>query len=247
MAPVEHHDRPATHRPFSAPIPPASGATRETVDRPFIPAAGHVLALPLYDPLARLLGVDSLRHELIARAGLQPGQRALDIGCGTGTLVIGAKRACPQAEIIGLDPDPTALERARRKAAKAGLDVRFERGYGDALPFPDASFGHVFSSFMLHHLDAEAQQKLLVEVRRVLQPGGSFHLLDLAHDGHAGHGLFRRKHPTALKPNFSSEHAVLGMLQHAGLTDVVMRAERRLIFAPVLSAVARAPRAAAAS
>lgn len=213
----------------------------QSADRPYLPAAGYDFALSLYDPFTRLLGVDALRRELIEGAGLQPNQRVLDVGCGTGTLVLAAKRACPQAELTGVDPDPRALERARRKAARAGFDVRFERGYGDALPFGDATFAHVFSSFMLHHLDPSTQQKLLAEVRRVLEPGGSFHLMDLAHSGHGGHGIFRGLHRAGPQPHVQSEHDVHGMLQGAGFDHVLKQAHRRLFWTPVLCYAARAP------
>lgn len=216
-----------------------------STDRPFLPAAGHDFALPLYDPLARLFGVDALRQELIERATLRPKQRVLDVGCGTGTLVIAAKRACPEAEVTGVDPDPLALERARRKAARAGVDVRFERGYGDSLPFGDATFAHVFSSLMLHHLDPNAQQMLIAEVRRVLEPGGSFHLLDFAHSGRRGHGFFRRPHHSGPQPHVQAEQEVRRMLAHAGFGDVEKGAERRLLWTPLLCYVARAPDARA--
>jgi SAM-dependent methyltransferase len=58
--------------------------------------------------------------------------------------------------------------------------VKFERGFGDALPYADSSFTHVFSSFMLHHLAPALQQQLLAEALRVLRPGGSLHLVDFA-------------------------------------------------------------------
>jgi SAM-dependent methyltransferase len=195
----------------------------QSADRPFVPAAGHDFALPLYDPFTRLLGADTLRQELIARAELLPTQHVLD------------------------DPDPRALERARRKAARAGIDVRFERGYGDALPFGDATFAHVFSSFMLHHLDPSTQQKLLTEVRRVLEPGGRFHLLDFAHSAHVGHGLFRRLRRRGPQPHVQSEQEIRGMLQRAGFSDVEQGARRRLLWTPVVAYVAWARDAGAAS
>ena len=79
---------------------------------------------------------------------------------------------------VGLDPDPKALGRARKKADRAGLSPKLEQGFSDDLPFPDSSFDIVFSSFMFHHLEPDEQQATLAEVRRVLKPGGSFHLVD---------------------------------------------------------------------
>ena len=148
--------------------------------RHFIPAAGHDWLLPFYDPLQTLMGGDSYRRTMVDLAGIQPGQRLLDIGCGTGSLVVQLSRLHPKADVTGLDPDPKALARARKKADRAGLSPKLEQGFSDDLPFPDSSFDVVFSSFMFHHLEPDEQQATLTEVRRVLKPGGSFHLVDFS-------------------------------------------------------------------
>ena len=76
--------------------------------RTYLPAAGHDWSLPLYDPIVKLLGGDKVRRFLLDQAPLQPGQRVLDIGCGTGTLAILSKRLHPDVEVVGIDPDPKA-------------------------------------------------------------------------------------------------------------------------------------------
>ena len=101
----------------------------------FHPAAGHDWLLPFYDPLNRLLGAERQKRLLIEQAGLQPGTRVLDVGCGTGSVSILAKRLHPGIEIVGLDPDLKALSRARRRAEAAGVEVAFEHGYANELPF----------------------------------------------------------------------------------------------------------------
>ena len=207
--------------------------------RSFIPAAGWDFALPLYDPMARIFGADRLRLELIERAGLRAGQRALDLGCGTGSLVIAAKRAHLDVECTGLDPDPRALELARSKAARANVEVRFEQGFGDALPYADASFAHVFSSLMLHHLDAAAQHKLLVEVVRVLEPGGRLHLMDFVQGQHGIHGWFRRMHRHEQQPHFQPQAELRAQLERAGFKEVQVVAVERLMFSPVVTYAAR--------
>src|SRR6266849_8894036 len=95
--------------------------------RTYLPAAGHDWSLPLYDPIVKLLGGDKIRRVLLDQASLQPGQRVLDIGCGTGTLAILSKRLHPDVEVVGIDPDPKALARARRKAAKAAVSIQFDQ------------------------------------------------------------------------------------------------------------------------
>lgn len=148
--------------------------------RPFLPAAGHDLALPLYDPLTSWLGAPARRRILLERAGLRAGQRVLDIGCGTGSLAIALKTAHPGIEVSALDPDLRALARAKKKAARARVQLHWDHGYGDAVTYADASFARVLSSFMLHHLHRPAQQRLLAEALRVLEPGGSIHIVDFA-------------------------------------------------------------------
>lgn len=145
----------------------------------YVPGMGHDWLLPLYDPLYRLLGIASVHRPLVDQAGIRPGHRVLEIGCGTGNLTLLAKRLHPDAEVVGLDPDPKALARARRKAGRKALPVRLDLGFAQELPYPDASFDRVLSAFMFHHLGPDEKEKALCEVRRVLKPGGSLHLLDL--------------------------------------------------------------------
>ncbi|MDJ0869339.1 MAG: class I SAM-dependent methyltransferase [Myxococcota bacterium] len=146
--------------------------------RHFVPAAGHDLLLPFYDPLQRLMGEERIKRPLIEQAGVRSGQRVLDVGCGTGSLTLLIKRLHRGAEVAGLDPDPKALDLARRKAAHAGLEIEFQQGYGDEMPFPDGSVDRVFSSLMFHHLEGAQKAGMLREIRRVLKPEGSLHLLD---------------------------------------------------------------------
>jgi SAM-dependent methyltransferase len=158
--------------------------------RPYLPAMGRDALLPLYDPLTRLLGASAAHRRLLGQAAIEPGHRVLEIGCGTGNLLLAAKQRHPGAEVVGLDPDPPALRRAARKAARSGLTVQLDRGYADELPYQDASIDRVLSAFMLHHLPPREKQAALHEIRRVLTPGGSLHLLDLIapHD----HGFLSR-------------------------------------------------------
>jgi len=150
----------------------------EHIERTYLPAAGSSWALPLYDPMVKLIGAEEVKKTLLHQAALQPSHRVLDLGCGTGTLTTLIKQRYGVSEVVGLDPDPHALARAMRKAARAGASVRFDRGYADELPYPDASFDRVFSSFMFHHLQEEDRKLALNEARRVLVPGGSLHMVD---------------------------------------------------------------------
>src|SRR5205823_12021876 len=158
----------------------------------YLPAAGHNWLLPLYDPIVKLLGGDAARRALLDQAFIRPGQRVLDIGCGTGSLVVLLKRLHPDVNVVGLDPDPKALARARRKAEQASVSIKFDQGYSDQLPHPDGSFDRVFSSLMFHHLKDQEKEKTLREVVRVLKSDGSFQMLDFTESGCGAHGLLPR-------------------------------------------------------
>jgi ubiquinone/menaquinone biosynthesis C-methylase UbiE len=195
-----------------------------------MPAAGHDWALPLYDPFIKLLGGESARQALLEHARLRPKDRVLDIGCGTGTAIVTIKRLHPSVEVVGLDPDPKALARARRKAARAGVSVQLDQGFSDALPYPDASFDRVLSSFMFHHIRAEEKPHTLREVRRVLTPEGSFHLLDLAGSESGAHGFVgRRLHSDDLLRD-NAEDRVLMLMREAGFRDPKMAARGTIFF-----------------
>ncbi len=196
--------------------------------RPYLPAAGHDWALPLYDPIVALMGANRARRRLIEQSGIGPGHHILDIGCGTGTLVLAVKRQYPAAHVVGLDPDPNVLSRARAKAARTGLEVRFDAGYADALPYPGRSFDRVLSSFMFHHLSAAQQQAMLAGARRVLKPAGTFHLMDFAM-GDRGRFVARLVHSHQHLRENSSDRLV-DLLRRAGFADARRTAEATMVF-----------------
>lgn len=160
----------------------------------FMPAMGRHGWLPLYDVVARLGGANRVYRAVAVAAAPPAGGRVLDVGCGTGSLALAVRRRHPDVEVVGLDPDGQILERARRKAARAGLAVDLDQGYAQQLPYPDGSFDRVLSTLMLHHLSPDAQEAMLAEVRRVLKPGGSVVVADVAGPVglHGLHGLLAR-------------------------------------------------------
>jgi len=154
-----------------------------------VPALGYRFLTALYDPVVALTVRErTFKSRLVAQAAIAPGHAVLDVGCGTGTLAVRIKRTVPGASVIGLDGDPTVLAIARRKAARAGVAVRFDEGYAYALPYPDAAFDRVLSSLFFHHLTRDAKQRTIAEVHRVLRPGGELHVADW---GKASNALMR--------------------------------------------------------
>jgi ubiquinone/menaquinone biosynthesis C-methylase UbiE len=200
------------------------------MSRAFVPAAGHDLFLPLYDPLWRVLGGGRMRATFIRDAGITAGQRVLDIGCGTGSLLIQIAESVPGTHSVGLDPDPKGLARCAEKAASAGVDVRWTQGFADELPQVDASFDRVLSSFMFHHLDLEVKQGMLQEARRVLNPGGELHLVDFGGQHHGKDGLLSRLlHPhEGLADNLGGR--ISQLFEAAGFADVREVSQNKTLF-----------------
>ena len=151
-----------------------------------------------YDVMAWLfmLGRErAFRERLVGLARLQPGETVLDVGCGTGTLAIVAKRRVgPNGSIYGVDASAEMIDRAKRKARRGGVDVSFRNGVVEALPYPDASFDVVLSTLMLHHLPRKARQECAREIRRVLKPGGRVLIVDFGTGEHGTKSLIGHFH-----------------------------------------------------
>jgi ubiquinone/menaquinone biosynthesis C-methylase UbiE len=215
-------------------------ATTKT-ERQYLPAAGRDAFLPLYDPFTTLFGIDRLRRSLLDQAGLQPHHRVLDVGCGTGSLAVLIKRLYPTVDVTGIDPDPKALARAERKAKRAAVSVRFDRGFADALAYPDASFDRVFSSLMFHHLDSGNKDRSLREFRRVLRPGGRLEFLDIASPSSYSHGFLGRLIHSHQQMKDNVEERILELMTSAGFGQARRVGERSLIFGRVAFFQANAP------
>lgn len=191
----------------------------------YLPAAGHDALLPAYDLLTRMMGVPELHARLVELADPRPEHEVLEVGCGTGNLVTMVKRLRPGTRITGVDPDPQALARASRKA-KGLTGVRVEQGYGQALPYPDASFDVVLSALMLHHLEGEARARTAQEVLRVLRPGGALYVLDIGGRVSASDGFAARRQLRSDRLRDNVGEAIPRLLRGAGFADCVELSHR---------------------
>ncbi|MCZ7423282.1 MULTISPECIES: methyltransferase domain-containing protein [unclassified Micromonospora] len=194
-----------------------TGPSHHTDAQQYLPGMGRHWLLPLYDPFSRLAGIGRIHGQLMDRANLRSGQRILEIGCGTGNLLTALGRRVPDIDALGIDPDPAALRRARRKAARHGLPIRYEQAFAGALPLPDDSVDRVLSAFMLHHLDDDERARALREAGRVLRSGGELHVLDIdgTPSGRGGGMAHRNARVAASLPE-----RVLASLVDAGLAGV---------------------------
>ena len=134
-----------------------------------------------FGAIAREMGAPEA-ESFVARMELEPGERVLDIACGTGNVTIPLARRGARA--TGLDMMPHLLEEARARAAREGLPIRFDEGFAETLPYPDGSFDVLVSMFgiMFSPLPATVAS----EMARVLKPGGRLALANWTASGFGG-------------------------------------------------------------
>jgi len=106
---------------------------------------------------------------LVHFAGISPGARVLDVGCGTGVVAITAARL--RARVDAIDLTPQLLERARENARIAKVDIEFREADAEDLPFRDGEFDIVVSQFA--HMFAPRPEVAIAQMLRVLRPGGT--------------------------------------------------------------------------
>lgn len=145
----------------------------------YIPALRYDSLTRFYDVVLKTMMKDErFKRLLVAQAGLQPGQRVLDVGCGTATLTILIKQACADAEVIGLDGDSNVLSIAAQKIRDSGLDIQLREGIAWDAPFEAATFDRVVSSLVFHHLATDEKRRTLTKLRELLRAGGELHVAD---------------------------------------------------------------------
>ncbi len=165
-------------------------------------AAAHVREMfgriaPRYDFLNHLLSldIDKIWRRRVARRFTavlhNPSARVLDLCCGTGDLALAFRREAPAgAQIVGSDFVPEMLNRARAKAAGSGAGITFVEADALALPFEDGKFDLVSCSFGFRNL--ANYERGLIEIFRVLRPGGAAAILEFSEPrGRLFGGLYR--------------------------------------------------------
>jgi SAM-dependent methyltransferase len=126
--------------------------------------------------------IETGAEEFIARLELKPGDRVLDVACGSGNLSIPAARA--GATVTGVDIATNLVEQARARAASEGLDIKFDEGDAESLPYDDAAFDVVVSMFGA--MFAPRPELVAAELTRVCRPGGRIAMANWTPEGFIG-------------------------------------------------------------
>jgi ubiquinone/menaquinone biosynthesis C-methylase UbiE len=133
-----------------------------------------VAALDQQDAAAGVRRLRAWTHEVLAAGA---GERALDVGCGTGSQTLRlADEVGPAGDALGVEPNPGLRAVAEERAAAAGNRARFTDGDALALPLPGASVDVVWCERVLQHVTEP--DRAVAEMARVLRPGGRIALLD---------------------------------------------------------------------
>ena len=182
-----------------------NNTTQEPVDEDRLMKSQLEKMVPSYDSYMKRMTFGRehiLREETVRLAQVVPGNSVLEVGCGTGTLTLAAKRqAGPSGKVYGIDIIPGMIEASQHKAAQAKEEITFQLGGIDNIPFPANHFDVVLCSFMIFHMSEQTRRKGITEVYRVLKPQGRWLVLDLTL-------------PTQPLQRFIAQKLLGGMLQH---------------------------------
>jgi SAM-dependent methyltransferase len=198
---------------------------RPQPEEPDAPTRGMTMnwAAPFYDLYCPAVGLGrGFRIQTLRHAAIQPGERILDVGCGTGVLTrMALDAAGPTGSAVGIDPASTMIQ-----VARLGSRAEFKVAAIENLPFPNANFDVVLSSLMLHHLPPATKRQGLAEVCRVLKPGGRFVIADFARPSNWLWWLMLW--PFLMMPSVADnlEERVPAHLRKTGFTQVETRGHR---------------------
>ncbi len=120
--------------------------------------------------------------DFLKRMQIEPGTEMLDVGCGAGQIAVPAARA--GARVTGIDIASNLIEKARQRAAAEGVEVRFDDGDAEMLPYADASFDLVVS--LIGAMFAPRPGLVASEMLRVCRSGGRIVMANWTPDGHVG-------------------------------------------------------------
>ncbi|WP_280262987.1 class I SAM-dependent methyltransferase [Nocardia wallacei] len=140
-------------------------------------AVGHARAYEVLGAVAFGTRRSRAYGQLARLAGIGPGDRVLDVGCGPGYLTaLAAAAAAPGGRADGIDPSDSMIDHAQRRRASG--TCAFRHGKAEDLELPDGSVDVVVSSLVIHHVPEELRGLAVAEMFRVLTPGGRLMIAD---------------------------------------------------------------------
>lgn len=133
----------------------------------------------LYNSQNFLNGAFLVYSRIIRLMMLNPGDKVLDVGCGTGTVLFRLYRKYgDRVSLYGIDPSGDMIQIAISRNKKLNAKVNFQKAIGESIPFKSGLFDWVMISLVMHHLPFEAKVVVIREARRVLKQGGKLLLSD---------------------------------------------------------------------
>ena len=191
-----------------------------------------------WDSFSRLM--EPVGRLVVDRIDIEPGVELLDVGTGTGgTIAIPAAQR--GAKVVGSDVTPELFEHARRRAAEGGVEVEWIEADAQDLPFDDASFDRVTSTFGA--MFAPDHARAAAELVRVCRPGGRIVMTTWVNDGFVGEvfrlaGSFMPPPPGVQPPPlWGVESHVAEVFGAAGVTPMLARESVDFDFPSVEDAV----------
>jgi 2-polyprenyl-3-methyl-5-hydroxy-6-metoxy-1,4-benzoquinol methylase len=177
-----------------------------------------------YDLFSRFMEKDA--EQFFLRLGVKPGTRLLDVGCGAGQLALIAARA--GAQVTGCDIATNWIEEAQKRAAAERLNITFEEGDAEALPYKDGQFDAVVS--LVGAMFAPRPDLVAAELTRVCRPGGMIAMANWTPGGFIGL-MFKTiaKHiaPSGMpSPVLWGDEATVGERLHQGIAR--LKCERHI-------------------
>ena len=195
----------------------------------FTPALGFKALTPFYDSAVALLTRESVwRPYLVALVCPQPNDRILDVGCGTGSTLLQLANREPRAALIGLDPDPEVLARAKNKLIGTQSRIEWRQGFFDEHAASQLRpVNKILSSLVLHQTPMPEKRRILSNMRFSLESGGKLFIADYgAQTSFAMRALFRitvQVFDGVRNTQPNADGCIPILMEEAGFSDVRIR------------------------